>query len=486
MLSNRSIGFRSLSALLLLALVTLSFWGWLGLWENLLAFEPAALRKYCLYNEFLLIGVIFGLGGKRVGQGPHQEFIDALRRSGRQALGGLFGVLALVFLLQDISVSRSFLISFLPWLFLTLFFANYIATRWLGRWIFSGDKEERVALAGTLEQAHQVRAWLERKRVIGLNSVGVVCPQPVMANGKAHEAAGGGNGHDHGSANGAFRVLGSLDDMSQILAKEAITQVIVLDLSLGAERLRKMTQLCEDATVRLLALDRLDSYSSFFNHTTTIFEDDGMRIIGLREEPLESPISRCSKRMLDLAIALPVVLFLLPAVSFVVWLLQCWQSPGPIIFRQERVGMMGQRFMMYKYRTMHLNHGSEAQQASKDDQRIYPAGRWLRKLSVDELPQFINVLLGEMSVVGPRPHLQKHEELWIRAMRKYVVRRFVRPGITGYAQVNGYRGEIHSDADVHNRVEKDIYYLENWSFSLDILIILKTIRQCLIPPRSAY
>jgi len=238
--------------------------------------------------------------------------------------------------------------------------------------------------------------------------------------------------------------------------------------------------------VRVLALDRLDSYSSFFNHSTTIFEEDGMRIIGLREEPLESPINRFLKRALDLAIALPVVFFLLPPFSLVVWLLQCWQSPGPIIFRQERVGMMGQRFMMYKYRTMNVNHGSEAKQASKHDERIYPAGRWLRKLSVDELPQFINVLLGEMSVVGPRPHLEKHEELWIQAMRKYVVRRFVRPGITGFAQVNGYRGEIRSDADVQNRVERDIHYLENWSFSLDIVIILKTFKQCLIPPRSAY
>ena len=478
MLSNRSIGFRSISALLLLALVTLSFWGWLCIWETTLVFDAAALRKYCLYNEFLLIGVIFGLGGKRAAQGPHQEFIDALRRSGRQAVAGLFGILALVFVLQDTFVSRSFLISFVPWLFLTLFFANYIATKWLGKWVFSGTKEERVALAGTLEQAHQVKAWLERKRIIGLNSVGVVCPQPVIA--------ANGNGDVHGEGNGAFRVLGTLDEMSQILAKEAITQVIVLDLSLGPERLRKMTQLCEDATVRVLALDRLDSYSSFFNHSTTIFEEDGMRIIGLREEPLESPINRFLKRALDLAIALPVVFFLLPPFSLVVWLLQCWQSPGPIIFRQERVGMMGQRFMMYKYRTMNVNHGSEAKQASKHDERIYPAGRWLRKLSVDELPQFINVLLGEMSVVGPRPHLEKHEELWIQAMRKYVVRRFVRPGITGFAQVNGYRGEIRSDADVQNRVERDIHYLENWSFSLDIVIILKTFKQCLIPPRSAY
>lgn len=475
MLSNRSIGFRSLSAVLLLTLVTLSFWGWLCIWENVWTFDSTGLQKYLLYNEFLLIGVVFGLGGKRHAQGPHHEFVDALRRSGRQAASGLFAILALVVALQDTFVSRSFLLSFIPWLVLTLFFANYIAPKWLGKWVFSGHREERVALAGTPEQAYQVRPWLERKRMIGLHSVGLVCPKsatPVNGNGNGDGAS--------------FRVLGNLDEMGQILTREAITQVIVLDLSLGPERLRKMTQLCEDAAVRVLALDRLDSYSSFFNHSTTIFEDDGMRIIGLREEPLESPINRFIKRALDLAIALPVVVLILPCVSLLVWLLQHRQSPGPLIFRQERVGMMGQRFIMFKYRTMHVNHGAEAKQASKDDQRIYPAGRWFRKLSIDELPQFVNVLLGDMSVVGPRPHLQEHEELWSRAMRKYAIRRFVQPGITGYAQIKGYRGEVRSDADVQNRVEMDIYYLENWSFSLDVAIILKTVMHCIIPPRTAY
>ena len=148
--------------------------------------------------------------------------------------------------------------------------------------------------------------------------------------------------------------------------------------------------------------------------------------------------------------------------------------------------MMGQKFWMYKYRTMHLNHGDESKQASRNDQRVFPIGRWLRKLSIDELPQFINVLKGDMSVVGPRPHLEEHEEMWILVMSRYVIRRFIRPGITGYAQIKGYRGEVHTEADVRNRVETDIYYLENWSLSLDCLILLKTVKQCLRPPQSAY
>jgi putative colanic acid biosynthesis UDP-glucose lipid carrier transferase len=135
---------------------------------------------------------------------------------------------------------------------------------------------------------------------------------------------------------------------------------------------------------------------------------------------------------------------------------------------------------------MHTNHNSHAKQASRNDARVFPAGRLMRRFSVDELPQFLNVILGNMSVVGPRPHLPEHEEIFAQAMRKYVIRKFIRPGITGWAQVNGFRGEIHKDRDLQERVEADIYYLEHWSFTLDCLIILKTIKQCFTPPESAY
>ncbi len=192
------------------------------------------------------------------------------------------------------------------------------------------------------------------------------------------------------------------------------------------------------------------------------------------------------KRLLDLIVAIPVVVAILPFATLLVWLLQRWQSRGPIFFVQTRIGIMGRSFKIYKYRTMCLDHRNEARQASKDDARIYPAGRWLRKFSIDELPQFLNVLLGEMSVVGPRPHLPKHEEVFVRVMRKYLIRKFIRPGITGWAQVNGFRGEIREERDIQKRVEADIHYLENWAFSLDCWIILRTIKHCLAPPRSAY
>lgn len=285
------------------------------------------------------------------------------------------------------------------------------------------------------------------------------------------------------SAVSSLPILGTVDQIEEILRTKSITQLIVLNLSLGSDRLREITQLCEDAAVRLVVLHDLHSY---FNHTTIVFEDEGVRFIALRDEPLENPLNRFLKRLLDLAVALPVVIFILPFTSALVWLIHRAQSRGPLFFKQMRNGMLGRPFKIYKYRTMHADNDCEARQASPHDERIFSGGHWLRRLSIDELPQFINVLFGEMSVVGPRPHLQQHDEAFAKMRRNYLVRRFIRPGITGWAQVNGHRGGIHSEKDIQKRVEADIHYLENWSFGLDVLIICKTIKQCFVPPDTAY
>jgi exopolysaccharide biosynthesis polyprenyl glycosylphosphotransferase len=465
MLANRSIGIRTLALLCQLVIVTLSFWGWLFIWESSIFEESAQLQHYTLYNEFLLIGVLFGLRNKREASGPSKDWVIANRKSVQQAILGLFSVFLVVFALKDTLISRSFFFSYLPWMYSALLFTNFWLPRSLGHWVFSGVREERVALAGTPENVGRIKQWLDRKSVMGLKTVGLVPTEPCS-----------------GTA-APVPVLGTLDQMGDILRVNGITQLIVLDLSAGSERLRYLTQLCEDAAVRLVVVHDLNSY---FNHNTVVFEDDGVRFIGLREEPLESPLNRVAKRMLDITVAALVVFLILPFTNLLVWVLHRIYSPGPLYYRQVRNGMLGRPFSIYKYRTMHVDNDNEDRQAAKNDSRIFPAGAWLRKLSVDELPQFINVLLGEMSIVGPRPHLPKHDEIFVKVMRNYLVRRFIRPGITGWAQVNGFRGEIHHESDIQNRVRADIHYLEHWSFSLDCLIMLKTVKHCIIPPQTAY
>jgi putative colanic acid biosynthesis UDP-glucose lipid carrier transferase len=447
-----------------LAMVTASYWGWLCIWQNSTLAESGALAPYLVCNEFLLVGILFGAGGNREMQMQH-EWVVANRRSVRQTFFGLFCVFVVFFVARDTSASRSFFFSYVPCLYLTLLFSNYLLPRFLSRWSFSGDRQDRVALAGTPEQAARLKPWLEKKRSVGFHTVGLVCPEATQG------------------ARTAFPVLGTLDQTGEVLREHDIRQLIVLDLSLGSLWLRRLTHLCEENGVRMLALHDLNNY---FNHTTTTYEDDGLWVIGLRDEPLESPLNRFLKRVLDLAVALPVVVLILPFTTVLVWILHRMQSPGPVFFKQVRTGMLGRPFTMYKYRTMHVNHNHEEKQASVNDPRVFPAGRWMRKFSMDELPQFLNVVLGDMSVVGPRPYLPKHEEMFIRVMRRYLIRKFIRPGVSGWAQANGFRGEIHTDEDIQKRVNLDIYYLENWSFGLDCRVILKTIKHCIRPPPGAY
>jgi putative colanic acid biosynthesis UDP-glucose lipid carrier transferase len=170
----------------------------------------------------------------------------------------------------------------------------------------------------------------------------------------------------------------------------------------------------------------------------------------------------------------------------IVFIAQRWQSPGPLFHVQNRAGMQNRQFKIYKFRTMHPDHEEISRQACDGDKRVYPLGKWLRKLSVDEVPQFWNVVRGDMSIVGPRPHLIEHNNQFSRLMENYHVRAFVKPGITGLAQVRGFRGEARDNSDIKNRVACDIEYLENWNISLECGIIVRTFAQVVFPPRTAY
>jgi lipopolysaccharide/colanic/teichoic acid biosynthesis glycosyltransferase len=235
--------------------------------------------------------------------------------------------------------------------------------------------------------------------------------------------------------------------------------------------------------VRFLAVNDLDDR---FGHPVTQYEDQGLYLIGLREEPLENPFNRATKRLLDIAISLPVVVFILPILGAVVWLFQRAQSPGQLVFKQQRIGMQRQVFTILKFRTMHAKDSSdEVHHVTTHDPRVFRAGEWFRKLYIDEFPQFINVLKGEMSLVGPRPHALKYDEAYANVLSTYYVRDFVKPGLTGLAQVTGFRGEVRTRDDIVHRVEADIHYLENWSFWLDCWLILRTALQLVFPPRTA-
>jgi putative colanic acid biosynthesis UDP-glucose lipid carrier transferase len=279
-----------------------------------------------------------------------------------------------------------------------------------------------------------------------------------------------------------FKILGTLEDLERIIVEQDITQVILAEFPLFRNFLVHYTEVCERHGVRLLVVC---DFERALRHPVTMFEDDGVRFIGLRDEPLEDPFGRLIKRCLDIALASAAVVFVLPITTVLVAWLQRRYSPGPIFYRQLRSGLQNLPFPIYKYRTMHADNPDPGRQAAREDPRVYPGARWLRKFSIDELPQFINVLRGEMSIVGPRPHLLEHDEHFAHALFNYPVRGNVKPGITGLAQVRGFRGQVNTPADVIKRVESDIHYLENWSFLMDCWIILRTVFHVISPPPSA-
>lgn len=202
-------------------------------------------------------------------------------------------------------------------------------------------------------------------------------------------------------------------------------------------------------------------------------------------EPLEKVENRIIKRIFDIVFSGITCLVILPFMPIIALIIKM-QSPGPLLFVQDRTGYRGKTFRCYKFRSMHVNSDADHLQASKDDPRKFPFGNFMRKTNIDEFPQFFNVLKGDMSIVGPRPHMLLHTEEYSAIIDKYMLRHFSKPGITGYAQVTGFRGETKEVWQMEERVERDIWYNENWSFWLDIKIIFKTALSIIIPDKHAY
>lgn len=213
---------------------------------------------------------------------------------------------------------------------------------------------------------------------------------------------------------------------------------------------------------------------------------DYIPVISLRNILLDETINKVIKRIFDLVFSSLVILGLLswfvPIMAIIIKL----DSKGPVFFIQKRNGLNYKEFNCFKFRSMKLNDKADLDLASKNDVRITKVGKFIRKTSIDELPQFFNVLLGTMSVVGPRPHMVSVTNLYALQVDKFMVRHFVKPGITGLAQTKGYRGEVETDEDIINRVKFDIFYMENWSILLDVEIIVKTIFNILKGDEKAF
>ena len=349
--------------------------------------------------------------------------------------------------------SRTFLVIFYGLLSLSFVLNRFIGTSFQYILLNRFHATRMVAVMGSNDTAIRISNYLQKQRT--LSFYGFV----------------GDDDSIYDENNGVVSEI-----VSQKLADAALHGVLDVYVAVAPERMSDVKALVREADKQCVRLKFIPDLGGTLATPYTISYLGGeFPIITLRDEPLESVANRFKKRAFDLIFSSLVILFVLSWLYPIIAILIKLQSKGPVLFKQLRSGRNDEPFWCYKFRSMKVNKDSDQKQATKDDDRVTAIGKFLRRSSLDEMPQFFNVFLGNMSVVGPRPHMLKHTEEYKAIINQFMVRHFMKPGITGWAQVNGYRGETKTKEDMENRVKCDIYYLENWTGMLDVRIIFMTI-----------
>ncbi|MDB4323926.1 undecaprenyl-phosphate glucose phosphotransferase, partial [Crocinitomicaceae bacterium] len=277
---------------------------------------------------------------------------------------------------------------------------------------------------------------------------------------------------DHSMTN-----LGGLSDVETYLSENKVDEMfIALDYK-ETDQIPKLIQLCERYMVRLKIIPNFQKYTNMRRVSIDFY--DNTPVMMFRKEPLELVINRIQKKIFDIIFSSLIIGLIFSWLFPLLWILIKLESKGPALYKQVRSGENNRHFTCYKFRSMRQSKTDEFIQATENDPRVTAIGKFIRRTSIDEFPQFFNVFLGHMSVVGPRPHPIKLDDQYIKLINNYKVRHFSKPGITGWAQVKGYRGETKEVIAMKMRVEYDIWYIENWTFLLDLKIIWMTVTNML-------
>ncbi|MFM2265523.1 MAG: hypothetical protein RLZ77_943 [Bacteroidota bacterium] len=277
-------------------------------------------------------------------------------------------------------------------------------------------------------------------------------------------------------------ITGKVDQIKEFVLLHKVDEIYCSLNEISNEQLKDLVEFTDEyrKTIKFIP----DS-KAIFSKNLKIDYYEFFPVLSLQRTLLHDPITKVFKRLFDIIFSLFVLVFLLSWLVPILAILIKLESRGPIFFKQGRPGIEEKEFFCFKFRSMKINKTTE-QEASKNDPRVTKIGRFIRKTSIDEMPQFLNVLMGDMSVVGPRPHLWSQNKAYGNKIKKYMVRHYVKPGITGLAQVRGFRGEIENDEDMINRIKYDVFYIENWSLILDIKIIAQTVINIFKGEEKAY
>ena len=473
MMTTRARGLASLHAAAAAACVGVFFWAYA---EFILRHVPFVRLTRDVNLLPYLLCVLGGMAlARREVKGWSSRFdvlreANAARLAARQVALMALLIFTMMFATQDRSISRLFLGSFLVWAGLLLWWLNSWLPRFLAHRLFQRGHQLPTLFVGPPAALARLDDWIGQQGALGVHAVGLLTDAEV----NPAEIPGG------------IPRLGGEKELARVLAERRVAQVVRLGLPGSDAEASELAGVCQEHGVRLLVhTDLAEKFTLPFTPSL----EDGRHFLALREEPLEDPVNRLVKRLFDLGLALPVVVLVLPPLCVWVWLMQRREAPGPLFHTRERCGRRGHEFRMLKFRTMRAEGAdglAEARQASSEDTRVFPFGRFMRRHSLDEFPQFWNVLLGHMSVVGPRPYMPLLEGEFRRQVRGHRARQLVKPGITGLAQSMGYRGQVLHEEMLRRRLQWDLHYITHWSIWLDVQITLRTLGQIARPPPTAY
>ncbi|HZI54938.1 MAG TPA: undecaprenyl-phosphate glucose phosphotransferase [Chitinophagaceae bacterium] len=396
------------------------------------------------------------------------SYIYSFEKFSKRTMNAFLYLLALemvyLFFNKDAQISRLFLISILSSFAISLLINRFLH---LALQQFFQNKDHivrKVMIIGYNERAKKLASYLEQ--------------EPIKT-----EIVGFCEEEENVNELSRYPIVGAIGDAIQASKEREVTEIFS---TIAPEQLSGIYKLINEADQACIRFRIVPDFNHFIRKPVHLDYLKDIPVLSLRKEPLDDVGNRIKKRLYDLAISSLVTIFILswliPIVSLLIWL----DSRGPIFFIQQRSGKNGKTFNCIKFRSMKVNKESNEKQATKNDKRITMLGSFLRKSNLDEMPQFINVLMSDMSIVGPRPHMLKHTDDYSKLLNRYMVRHFLKPGITGWAQIHGYRGEIKHMQDINNRVEYDLWYLENWSVWLDTRIILMTAFNMAKGEKNAY
>ena len=374
-------------------------------------------------------------------------------------------ITAVLFSLKQSEFSREHLYATYLMLFGLIMFWRYLSIKLIKLYRKSGYNYSRIVIVGGGEVAQQLNDYFNSDDVLGVRLLGVFSDSDFSFEIKDSVKTG------------------TLDSLEQFALKNDIDEIFYTMPLTYTKKIKGLVDFCDKYMIRFKVVP--DFRGFIFKRVNIDFFND-VPVITLREEPLTDFINRFTKRVFDLIFSLLTIVFVLSWLYPFITILIKLSSKGPVLFKQSRSGVNNEEFLCYKFRSMTMSEEADTKQATKGDVRITKIGAFLRKSSLDEFPQFFNVFMGDMSIVGPRPHMLKHTEEYSELIQKYMVRQLVKPGITGAAQVKGYRGETKELEDMEGRVRLDVWYIENWSLSLDINIIFHTVWNAFKGDEKAY